>query len=356
MRIAVITNDGERGGGAGRIAALYTDALKRLGHEVRVWGPRDTFFQLSTMSGWKRLLFHLADLRANPDLVSQIRAWNPDALITHNLTGCGFGTPSRVQRMGVRWVHFLHDVQLFEPSGQMIAGESCPTWRWLWRMLWSRFRRCVLGEPDTVISPTQWLLDAHRRFGWFMRTPAVVIPNPIYLQTCTEEAVRDLKQIVFVGRIDWDKGIDVLIEAWARVRDRVSRLVLIGDGAWVGRIRAMKDSNIELCGVQPSDEVMRRLSGSGILVVPSRVHENQPTVILEGLVAGCKVIATDVGGVKETLSGAGEIVQPNSVDALVRAIETCVSTESSSAVPSIVAAHDPERCVSALIGALKSNL
>ena len=357
MRIAVITNDGPQGGGAGRIASMYSDALIRHGHEVRTWGPNETFHQLAKMSSLGRLFFHLGDLRAHQDVVSQILEWHPNALLTHNLTGCGFATPKLIRRRGIRWVHMLHDVQLFEPSGQIIEGESMPLFHWLWRKKWSMLRRIAMGEPNEVVSPTKWLLEAHHAFGWFRKTQTVVIPNPIEQKKNINEINRDAKQIIFVGRVDWDKGIDLLIEAWLKVRDTASRLVIVGDGAWLSRIRALKDSKIEVCGRQTSAEVARHLSASGILVVPSRVHENQPTVILEGLAAGCRIIATNVGGVKETLDGEGDVVEPNSVSALVTSINEALDDKSSQTnAVRVLAAHDPDLCVSALTGALRSNL
>ena len=336
---------------------MYSDALIRHGHEVRTWGPNETFHQLAKMSSLGRLFFHIKDLRADQDVVSQILEWHPDALLTHNLTGCGFATPKSIRRRGIRWVHMLHDVQLFEPSGQIIEGESMSLLRWVWRMKWSMLRRIAMGEPNEVVSPTKWLLEAHRVFGWFRKTQTVVIPNPMEQKKGVSEINRDARQIIFVGRVDWDKGIDLLIEAWSKVRDSASRLIIVGDGAWLSRIRAMKDSKIEVRGRQTSAEVARHLSASGILVVPSRVHENQPTVILEGLVAGCWVVAADVGGVKETLDGEGDVVEPNSVDALITSINEALDDESSpTEAERVLAAHDPEACVAALIGALRSNL
>ncbi len=357
MRIAVITNDGPQGGGAGHVAEIYTQTLIRDGHEVRTWGPSELFTVLSRMSAIRRLFFHLRDLGAHSATVSQIVAWQPDVLLTHNLTGCGFATSKHIHRHGIRWVHLLHDVQLIEPSGQIIKGESFSVLHWLWRSIWSALRHVVMGEPDEVISPTKWLLEFHRSFGWFRGKKTMIIPNPIQIHQTVVELPRDPKELIFVGRVDWDKGIDLLIEAWPRVRDSVSRLVVIGDGAWLSRIRGIKDPKIEVCGRLSSDEVGLRLQHAGILVVPSRVQENQPTVILEGLAAGCWIIATNVGGVKETLDGEGEVVEANSVDALVASMKRALGSDMHSTNSAhVLATHDPDVCVAALIGVLKSNL
>jgi hypothetical protein len=99
------------------------------GHEVRVFGPAEWFEQLHATSPARSFVHHLRDLRPNEQTVNEIVTWTPDVLLTHNLTGCGFGTPQKIRERGVRWVHILHDVQLFEPSGRMIAGETSPKFR-----------------------------------------------------------------------------------------------------------------------------------------------------------------------------------------------------------------------------------
>jgi glycosyltransferase involved in cell wall biosynthesis len=360
MRIAVLTNTTSSSTGAGRIASVYNGLLMARGHEVRVFGPAEWFEQLHATSPLGRLARHLRDLRPNEQTVNEIVTWAPDVLLTHNLTGCGFGTPQKIRERGVRWVHILHDVQLFEPSGRMIVGESSPKFRDLWRRLWSDLRRSTFGLPDVVVSPTNWLLGAHRQFGFFQTAESRIISNPMQIDAVDVFSVdRDPRRLVFVGRLDTDKGADVLFDAWPKLRDVVSELVLIGDGTWRDRFEALHDPRIILRGVLPSAEVFQTLVSAGLCVVPSRVQENQPTVILEALAAGCRVIASDVGGVGETLGQAGWLIQPGSVSSLVNGIRSAGAELEDKARSTereqILRAHDPDSAVDALLSVLMSN-
>lgn len=365
MRIAVLTNayPPRAQGGAGKIAENYTEALQRLGHDIRVWGPRSEFYELRKHSFLSRLFFHFTDLSAGSSSVETIQNivdWKPDILLTHNLTGCGFGTPKAVQASGIRWVHVLHDVQLFEPSGQMMVGESFPWLRHVWRKCCSVLRRVSLGKPDAVVSPTRWLLDLHRSFGFFAVARSEIISNPIRLASIQETIARDQCQVIFVGRMDWDKGVDLLVDAWKSMRSQGSKLVLIGAGDLLDDIRFRKDATIDIRGQQSSEEVARALRASGVVVVPSRVLENQSTVILEALAAGCRVVATGVGGNRETLGDGGWIVSPGSVDALVQGMVSALNaTEDSkrdATRKAILAIHDPDAAALALTGLFKSIL
>jgi glycosyltransferase involved in cell wall biosynthesis len=171
MRIAIIANSfPPKTGGAARIAGLQVDMLRATGHEVRVWSPTITWFEKPAIA---RLAHHLLDLFSDSVLQREVIGWNPDLLLTHNMTGCGFGTAAAIRSRGYVWAHFLHDVQLFEPSGRLTT-ERVTTWQ----RYWSFLRRLAFGAPDLVISPTRWLADEHKRRGFFFDSTIEILPNP----------------------------------------------------------------------------------------------------------------------------------------------------------------------------------
>jgi hypothetical protein len=101
MRIAILANTfDESGGGAGRIASLTIQGLRDRGHEVRTWGPKAWFLKRGQLGVLARLWHHLQDIQAWQETVTEIQAWKPEVLLTHNLTGCGFGTPKALQKTG----------------------------------------------------------------------------------------------------------------------------------------------------------------------------------------------------------------------------------------------------------------
>lgn len=361
MRIAVLTNapPGSGPGGAARIAAIYNERFAAQGHDVRVWGPGAAFARLATMHPFARLMFHLFDLRPDPKTTQEVLDWKPDALLTHNLTGCGFGTPREIRRAGVRWVHVLHDVQLFEPSGRMMDTKRNPL-VFAWRRAWAALRRRATGNPDAVVSPTEWLLRMHEAHGMFRDVPREIVPNPLSLDGVSVASLsRDPKQVLYVGRLDPDKGIDVLRSAWPRVKRLASRLVLIGDGLRSSDIRSLRDESVDVRGPQSSSDVFRAMLESGVVVVPSLVFENQPTVILEALAACARVVATSVGGIPETLGNAGWLVVPGSVDALADGLRAVLTEpdQKDRAIEreEILRRHDPDVASGRLMGLLVSK-
>jgi glycosyltransferase involved in cell wall biosynthesis len=357
MKIAVLTNDypPHATGGAGVIAETQVQELQRRGQEVKVFYYPITFTNKSVFT---RLVSHLFDLRAKTGIVDEIIAWQPEILLTHNLTGCGIGTPRAVKRQGIPWVHLLHDVQLIEPSGRIVSGERFGVFRAVWRFAWSSLRRAALGSPNEVISPTRWLLEYHRSRGFFWSSKTDVIPNPlakIDMETVTWDGREP--SILFVGRVDVDKGISILVRAWRSLGEARPRLEVVGDGAWRARLEAMKDERLVIRGPVPHDRIVSLMSRSRVVAVPSLVMENQPTVALEGLAAGCNVVASDVGGVAETIGDAGHVVRAGSAEELATAIREGVSNPPDlSRVARVLEMHQLDVVVDALEGVLASNL
>ncbi len=343
MRIAVLTNSypPDARGGSGRIAQLQADWLTNHDYEVKIWVPQpfsDTantqltsfkcqtsvaYPELANHHPFRRLIFHFEDLAPNAELVENIRAYKPDVLITHNLTGCGWATPELLRKAGIRWVHILHDVQMIEPSGQIQAQEPFTALRRIWYQFWSRKRSKNFGKPDIVISPSKWLLNYHRNFDLFQATEAKVIPNPIQKSNIDPDlgqrmTRKERRTILYVGRVSKDKGVEVLINAWKLLKQKIAvpnsrfdvRLRIVGDGPYLKTIQELNDPSIECTGALDHLLLAEHYKNASLFVFPSLLMENQPTVLLEAVSQGLSIIASDFGGVRELLNGYGTLVPP----------------------------------------------
>jgi len=133
----------------------------------------------------------------------------------------------------------------------------------------------------------------------------------------------DAGVVVWHGRVSiWQKGLDVLLEAWDRVcRERTGRdlrLLIIGTGNDSERLRQCIAA-MQLRGILWLDEFMndrnairRCLSAGDLYVFPSR-HEGFPVSVIEAMACGLPVVATDVQGIPDILAGgeaSGGLVVP----------------------------------------------
>jgi glycogen synthase len=184
--------------------------------------------------------------------------------------------------------------------------------------------------------------------------PAEVIGNPFEAETFLQyrEIPKD-KDIVFVGRLVSDKGCDLAIEALAQMKEMglESSLTVIGDGPDRTRLETLaftlgvgkQVTFAGYLGVQRASVVARHT----VLVVPSRWAEPFGLVALEGIAAGCAIVATSGGGLGEAVGTCGILVPNGNVTLLASALYQLLrDTEERTAMvargPSHLAMHSPE--------------
>jgi glycosyltransferase involved in cell wall biosynthesis len=165
----------------------------------------------------------------------------------------------------------------------------------------------------------------------------------------------------YVGRLSFEKGPDIFIEALSRLTDRVGsiRTLVAGAGPLDGQVQRLVDERgvkrVEFLGWV--DDPGPVLATVDVLVLPSRA-EAVPLVLAEALAAGCLVVAADAGGgVRDVLGGGalGRIVKTEDPAALASAIEAAISDVRDGRVPdramveSLLAAHEPIRVFEAWV-------
>lgn len=125
-------------------------------------------------------------------------------------------------------------------------------------------------------------------------------------------------RIVFVGRLEPEKGPDVLVEALARLDDPVPAFVL-GDGGMRESLqRRACELDVTFTGWQ--SEPGRWIAGAGVFVAPSREDAWSQSVVL-AMALGTPVVAAAVAGLPQVLAGdRGVLVPPEDPDALAAAI------------------------------------
>ena len=174
------------------------------------------------------------------------------------------------------------------------------------------------GWVDRYLAPTRALADLVIAGGIPADRIDVVphfVPDP---GPPTPDANRH-RTLVYAGRLSEEKGIDVAIEAWSRMRNRPddATFVVIGEGPLEDDLRHRRVPGVEFRGRRPHVEVAAMLATARLAVVPSVWSEPFGLFVLEAMVAGVGVVASASGGAPEFLSeGAGWIVPPGDADAL----------------------------------------
>lgn len=136
---------------------------------------------------------------------------------------------------------------------------------------------------------------------------------------------RPLK-IVYLGRIDWTKGIDIVIKALKYIPDEAIELDVYGivqgrnADKYFGKLKRFakqSDNRIKFLAPVPNADTTSLLRKYHYLVIPSIWMETGPLVVLEAFSAGTPVIGSDLGGIKELVQNHknGILVPIESVNA-----------------------------------------
>ncbi len=107
---------------------------------------------------------------------------------------------------------------------------------------------------------------------------------------------------LFAGRLDVQKGVDLLLDAFASAQHLPLSLAIAGDGPLREEVVTRLREDARLAGrarwLGRRDDVPALLKAADMLVLPSR-WEGMPNVVLEAMAAGRPIIATDVDGTRE---------------------------------------------------------
>ena len=123
------------------------------------------------------------------------------------------------------------------------------------------------------------------------------------------------------------KGILFLMNVWKELisehGEKRLHLAIAGDGLLANQMAVQWEgyTSVELHGYTTRDRLSRLYKQADVVVVPSLVYENAPTVIFEAHSYGVPVIATRAGGIPEIVNEHDVLVEAWDKDGLKAAIE-----------------------------------
>ncbi len=322
------------GGGAERVTLNLAAGLAREGHAVDLvlaeaggpymsWVPRSV--RLVELHPWK--LRALRTVAALPALARYLREQRPDALLSA-LHG----------NIVALWARRLSDIPLrvviSEHSTFSCQNRQLPGW---YSRLMLRLVRRYYPWADRIAAVSEGVADDLSQVAGIPRDRIQVIYNPVVTPELRIKAQDELNHpwfaadehpvILGVGRLAPAKDFTVLIRAFARVREtHEARLLILGEGeerpeleATVRRFGLQTD--VSLPGFVANPYPYMALAR--LFVLSSR-WEGLPTVLVEALYCGARIIAMDCpSGPREILRGGkyGRLVPVGDSDSLATAIK-----------------------------------
>jgi glycosyltransferase involved in cell wall biosynthesis len=136
------------------------------------------------------------------------------------------------------------------------------------------------------------------------------VPNGVAVPLENKKNYSRVANVLTIGRLDKQKGIDVLLKVWAMVvaKEKTLKLIILGSGPQEIELKRLSESlevghSVQFRGVVHNVE--ENLRDSDLFILPSRA-EGLSNALLEAMSHGIPCIATRVGGNGEVLGGKGK--------------------------------------------------
>ncbi len=158
-----------------------------------------------------------------------------------------------------------------------------------------------------------------------LRRKLRVVPNGINLPVSSEGQGTD---VLYVGRLIKNKGVDDLLVAM-RDQERL-KAVIVGDGPDRSRLEVLAgEQDVEFAGIVDFELVPTYLRKARMLVLPSRLGDGLPNVILEAMAHGVPVISTHSAGIPDVIDDGetGLLFEPGDTQMLSDLIQQLASND-----------------------------
>lgn len=235
----------------------------------------------------------------------------------------------------------------------------------------------------------------HNLNGYFKAVPAYLVPSRFTLQKMMEagwdknklvhfptfvkndfvpETTGKKNQVIYVGRLDEEKGLILLLDAINIVRQKKQNLdeikfFIIGTGTneFTARLKDFADAhrikNLFFTGNLNKNDIINFMNESLFLVAPSLWYDNMPNSVLEALASGLPVIAPDHGSFPEIIinNSTGLLFEPGNKTDLAEKISILAENDKIRAEMSINSKkfirenHSPERHYAQLMDICKNH-
>jgi glycosyltransferase involved in cell wall biosynthesis len=263
-----------------------------------------------------------ADISVAGSIWRHLRALSPDVVHGHGAKG---GVYARLA--GALPGRLRAAARVYTPHGGSLHYDPASA---IGRIYFAAER--MLGRyTDALIHVCQYEADTYRRKVGTPRCMVRVIPNGLNENEFVPVKPRaDARDLLFLGAFRELKGIDVLLNALARLQARDGLRV---SASLVGQQEGRADYEAMAGRLGIADRVtfhdpMRARDAfetARAVTVPSRA-ESMPYVVLEAIAAGMPIVTTDVGGIPEIFgSQASELVPAGNTEALADAIKSLMT-------------------------------
>jgi phosphatidyl-myo-inositol alpha-mannosyltransferase len=323
-------------GGVQEHADHQARALQRLGIEAKIVMGHDP-------PGWLTKLLHPKEGRhvRPPEYVIPV---GRSVIVPANasLPNLVLSPPAMLRMRRIFAEERFDVIHVHEPYAPILSAfalvvADCPTvatfhaageklgWYPMGRRMWG----IAVERADYRIAVSE---AARRAAEPYAGGPIDVIPNGIFLPERFDAGGRD-GNVVFIGRNEKRKGLEVLLRAWSDVAAKTNaRLRVVGADPlsvrWLARRQALSLERVDLLGGLSEEELTGELQAASLLCAPALGGESFGMVLTRAFATATPAVASDIEGYAAVAdASSGVLVPPGDPAAVARALVELLSDE-----------------------------
>lgn len=348
--VLMVHNYYQIGGGEHTVFENEKKLLEENGHSVFVYTRSNDELKKQK---WKLLLLPFTTLwsaRTYHEVLKLIRDNKIDIVHCHNTFP--LISPSvyyAARSLKVPVVQTIHNFRFLCPNGLFYCNEQicekCQTHRSFRPAIENRCYRN--SKIQTMIAAV--MLNVHRLLGTYRKISYIFLtefnrnkfsnlidihsdsvfikPNFVSRTDLASNSRFIQSKFIFAGRLDENKGICFLLEAWAGVPSEFE-LHIYGDGPYRRECENAEKAhpNIRYYGFQSQETIFSDLADAAALIFPSALYEGFPMSLAESFALGRPALVSNIGnhGNIITVSGAGMVFEYGDVLSFQTALKEIV--------------------------------
>lgn len=328
-------------GGEDIVFKAEAGLLQGQGHEVLTYTVSNE--EIHRLKPWQAMRMAIWNASIYRELRQWFREQRPSVAHFHNILFVL--SPSAYQAAydeGVAVVQTLHNYRLICPGGQLLRNQ-CPCELCVGKPLpvWGIYYGCYKNRLATIGTTLhilrqrplwQYAVQSFIALTEFSRQKFIqgglpvdkIVVKPNFVAPDPGEGAHTGNYVLFVGRLSKEKGIEVMLQAWAELPSSIP-LKIVGNGPLAERVQQVTacHPHIEWLGHQPREKVLQLMQDARLLVFPSVCYENMSVSLVEAMATGLPAVASGHGSMASMIQHGqtGWLFEPGNPEALRRQVQ-----------------------------------
>lgn len=174
-----------------------------------------------------------------------------------------------------------------------------------------RMTKYIAKNVDKIVCVNEDYVPVFEKWG-IPYNKLMYIPNGVDTKKFSpgkskiKEKYKDRRIILYFGRLHYQKNVELLINSFQLVKQKIknAKLIVVGTGNQFDKLKNMtsKNPDIDMTGFVSDEELINYMRAADFVVFPSR-GENASFTIMEAMACKLPVISSDVGNAKKILGG-----------------------------------------------------